>query len=316
MAEPYRADTVPVGPEIRRMIAALPSSPGVYRFRDEGGRVLYLGRATGLRSRVASYWGGLGDRRHLARMVPRVARIEALTCDSVHEAAWLERNLLEESLPRWNRTRGGQEVPAYLVLDVRPATAGVRAVHEPGAATPGVSVFGPYLGGVRARAAVQALHRVHPLAYTRTGLTGAERDLAARRGVTPADREKLAAAVASVLHREAVAVASAQAFLTGVRDRAAEALGLELAARVQDELRALEWVTAPQRVTTRDAAALTVEGWSDGFLVSFTVRDGRLRTWTQRRTTRPALPAPPGWAAFAVRNATLAATLAGSRLQA
>jgi len=76
-------------------VAALPQAPGVYRFRDRAGRVLYIGRAVSLRRRVLSYWCDLGDRAHLAPMVARIARVEAVTCDSAHEAAWLERNLLE-----------------------------------------------------------------------------------------------------------------------------------------------------------------------------------------------------------------------------
>jgi excinuclease UvrABC nuclease subunit len=62
----------------------LPLAPGVYRFRDAAGRVLYVGRAASLRRRVASYWGDLGDRRHLAVMVARIARVEAVPCDSSH----------------------------------------------------------------------------------------------------------------------------------------------------------------------------------------------------------------------------------------
>src|SRR5690349_11334535 len=122
LTDPRRRDTAAMPPEIRRLAAALPSVPGVYRFRDARGRVLYVGRATELRARVGSYGGDLRDRRHLRRMVPQVTRIEAVACESVHEAAWLERNLLEESLPRWNRTAGGEEVPAYLRLDERPST--------------------------------------------------------------------------------------------------------------------------------------------------------------------------------------------------
>jgi excinuclease ABC subunit C len=141
-------------PQVRQ----LPSAPGVYRFRDGRGRVLYVGRATELRGRVASYWSDLRDRPHLARMVAAVARVEAVVCDSVHEAAWLERNLLEESLPRWNRTPGGQEVPVYLVLDDGPAKPGLKVTHLP---VPG-RIFGPYLGGLRARLALSALHRIHP----------------------------------------------------------------------------------------------------------------------------------------------------------
>ena len=297
-------------PEIRRLAAGLPREPGVYRFRDARGRVLYVGRATELRARVGSYGGDLRDRRHLRRMVPAVTRIEAVACGSVHEAAWLERNLLEESLPRWNRTAGGQEVPAYLRLDARPATAGVRLTHQAGLPAAGVRIFGPYLGGTRARLAVSALHRVHPLAATGSGLTGAERDLAARRGVGPADREALAESVAAVLQRDPVAVAVARQSLETVRDRAAAATAFELAGRVQDEIRALAWVTAAQQVTTLEPVDLAVQGWAGGWLVSFTVRGGRVRTWSQRRSARPPQEPPAAWAGFAQRNAELAATLA------
>ncbi len=113
-------------------VARLPSSPGVYRFRDAGGRVLYVGRASVLRSRVASYWSDLRDRGHLAAMVARVARIEAVTCDSVHEAAWLERNLLEASLPPWNRTPGGQETAVYIRMDAGPVHPGLSVACQAG----------------------------------------------------------------------------------------------------------------------------------------------------------------------------------------
>jgi excinuclease ABC subunit C len=94
----------------REQAALLPLAPGVYRFRDGAGKVLYLGRATSLRRRVASYWGDLGGRAHLSRMVARVGRVEAVACDSGHEAAWLERNLLQARKPPWNRApSGGQE---------------------------------------------------------------------------------------------------------------------------------------------------------------------------------------------------------------
>ena len=297
-------------PEIRRLAAGLPREPGVYRFRDARGRVLYVGRATELRARVGSYGGDLRDRRHLRRMVPAVTRIEAVACDSVHEAAWLERNLLEESLPRWNRTAGGAEVPAYLRLDARAATPGLRLTHDAGQPVAGVRIFGPYLGGTRARLAVSALHRVHPLSSAGTGLTSAERELAARRGVSAADRVELAEAIAAVLRRDPVAVAAAHQDLERVRDKAAAALAFELAGRVQEEIRALAWVTAAQQVTTLEPVDLAVQGWADGWLVSFAVRDGRVRTWSQRRCARPPPEPPAAWAGFARRNAELAATLA------
>jgi excinuclease ABC subunit C len=274
--------------------------------------VLYIGRATSLRSRVGSYWGDLGDRRHLARMVRAVTRIEAVACDSVHEAAWLERNLLEERKPRWNRTAGGQETPCYLLLDPGPRTPGLRMVHRPGVGR----LFGPYLGGTRARQAISGLHRVHPLAYAGEGLTGAERAMAAQRGVHPGDRTGLVAALAAVLEHDPAAVAHAVAALAQARDRAAQDLAFERAGRLQDELKAVEWITAPQRATRRDGGDATVHGWSDGLLVGFTIRDGRLCEWSQRRCSSGAAAervaaSPAGWAAFARRNAELAAALGG-----
>src|SRR4029079_6035235 len=89
-----------------------------------------IGRATDLRHRVASYWSDLADRRHLRRMVPQIGGLEAVACASGHEAAWLERNLLERAMPRWNRTAGGQEVPVWIRLDRGPATPGLSVVHE------------------------------------------------------------------------------------------------------------------------------------------------------------------------------------------
>jgi excinuclease ABC subunit C len=59
-------------------VRQLPHRPGVYRFVGARGRVLYVGRAVDLRRRVASYWGDLGDRRHLQRMVSAVKRVQAV----------------------------------------------------------------------------------------------------------------------------------------------------------------------------------------------------------------------------------------------
>jgi excinuclease ABC subunit C len=104
-------------------------------------------------------------------MVARIARVEALVCDSEHEAAWLERNLLEHALPWWNRIPGGQEMPVYVRLDLRPRFPGLTVVHE-ARPSPDARYLGPYLGGLKARLAVSAVHRVMPVAYAADGLRG------------------------------------------------------------------------------------------------------------------------------------------------
>jgi excinuclease UvrABC nuclease subunit len=143
--------------------------------------------------------------------VPQIVAVEAVACDSAHEAAWLERNLLERSKPRWNRARGGAEVPVYIRVDRRPGVARLAVVHGPldqtaAAADCAADLFGPYLGGTKARLAVSALDRVLPLGYTDDRLSGCQWDLTRVRGIAVADRQALLATVTAVLRRQPDAV--------------------------------------------------------------------------------------------------------------
>lgn len=283
----------------------------MYRFRDESGKALYIGRAVDLRRRVTSYWGELRDRPRLRRMVARVERVEALSCDSEHEAAWLERNLLEQSKPRWNRMIGGLEVEVYIGLDDR-----LEVRHEPGGRG---RVFGPYLGGDKVRLAVSGLHRVIPLTYAGERLGGFDREMARVRGVAPGSRTELAGALAAVLNRDVAAAQRVRAELEARRDAAAEALAYELAARIHAEREALDWVLAEQKATAPDPGRDgNVHGWAGGILVSLHIRQGRVRSWTQRPCEEPvAKPkvdtTPDEWRPFADRNAVLAARLMSQR---
>jgi excinuclease ABC subunit C len=296
------------------VVGRLPSTPGVYRFRDARDRVLYIGRACALRRRVASYWSDLGERGHLAAMVDRIVRIEAVSCDSAHEAVWLERNLLQTSLPPWNRTPGGQESAVYIRLDAGPVKPGLSVAYQ---AQPEdqARYFGPYLGSLRVRHAVSALNRLLPLAYTDARLEGAEHDLARARGAAGGDRTALTSSLTAILNRQPAAVSWAHNQLEHLRDRAAATLAYEFAARVQHEIEALGWVSCPQRATTMDAVNLTISGWSRGTLIQFLIRDGRLCGWSQRSSSlasaAPALASTPAaWRDFTRRNAELAAHLA------
>jgi len=305
----------PSGP--RDGAARLPLGPGVYRFRDAAGGILYLGRAVSLRRRVSSYWGDLGDRGHLAAMVARIARVEAVVCDSAHEAAWLERNLLERRKPPWNRSpSGGQESEVWIRLSESARAPSVTVVYQPRTGDP-ARHFGPYLGGAKARDAVSGLGRVLPLGYAADRPAGTERELARVRGASPGARADLARAVTAVLDRHPAAVAALRAELVRRRDAAAAGLAFEFAGRLQDELDALDWVTAEQKVTLAQPSDFDVHGWAGGVLVRFEVRDGRLCGWSQRacgaaaarRHLAETSARRPEWAEFARRNAQLAASL-------
>ncbi|NUR98654.1 MAG: GIY-YIG nuclease family protein [Kribbellaceae bacterium] len=295
-----------------RSVRELPDGPGVYRFRDDAGKVLYIGRARNLRRRVRSYWVNLGDRPHLARMVRRIARVEGVWCDSEHEAAWLERNLLEYSKPRWNRTEGGAEVVGYIRLGDG-ARPGLRFEHTVSGTAPH---FGPYLGGLRIRQAISGLHRVLPLQYTVEG-DGSAEEFGRLFGIGPGDREALARTAIAVLERDPAAVAALRSELERRRDRAAGELRYEFAAKVQGEIEALDWIVAEQKVAWLEPRDADVYGWADGVLVRFELRAGRMCRWTQRAVGEGAARArvastPELWRPFAQRNAELAARLVTS----
>jgi excinuclease ABC subunit C len=301
----------------RTVLAALPAGPGVYRFRDAAGRALYLGRATDLRQRVGSYWGDLRDRPHLHRMVPQVHRVEALPCRSAHEAAWLERTLLEATKPRWNRVRGGLEVPTWILLEDGRCASRLRVGHRPGGG-PGVAAFGPYLGGTRSRDAVSGLERVLQLCYAGDRLGGSERDMARMRGVGPADRAARVGLARAVLARDPVATAEVLGALVALRDAAACALAFELAARIQAELDALAWVGAEQGVLDPGAPDAVLWGWAGGPMVRLDLCDGAVRRWSTvpwSPTQGPGRLAatPPHWAGFLADAAALAAALADAQ---
>ncbi len=291
----------------------LPLEPGVYRFRDAAGRVLYIGRAGNLRRRVQSYWTHLGDRPRLAVMVRRIARIEAVWCDSEHEAAWLERNLLEHSMPRWNRAEGGLGVMGYIRFDAAAARPELRFVH---AVTDAAQHFGPYLGGARIRQGIVALHRVLPLTYT-GAVEGSSREFARLFGVGPDDREALVGLARSALAREPTAVRLVRDELLRRRELAVGQQRYEFAAKLTEELAAFDWLVAEQKVTHQDAGDLEVCGWFGGVLVRFEQRAGRLCVWSQRdvgeASARARIAATPAsWREFARRNAELAVRLRGS----
>jgi len=298
---------------VRSAASVLPAEPGVYRFRDGVGRVLYFGRATELRARVRSYAGDLADRPHLRRMVPQVARVEALVCSSVPEAAWLERNLLERSLPRWNRVRGGAELVGWLVLDADPGRPGLQLAVE----TASPIAYGPYLGVDRLALARSGLLRAWPLHLTGTRLDVADRSLAEARGVGPSDRDAHERSLRAVLARDPDAVRALRDRLDAASRDAVARLAYETAQQIQAELAAIDWLVAPQRVTGC-APGLAIHGWAEGISFTLSGADDRLDRWAsapldEAAGRRAAERTPPEWREFAARNAELAASLALER---
>jgi DNA polymerase-3 subunit epsilon len=148
----------PQAPKLR-LTAKLPRRPGVYVFRDRGGRPLYVGKATDLRSRVRSYFSS-DDRRKIGPMLRETQAIDHHECGSPLEAAVLEVRLLHALRPRYNRQGTRWERAAYVRLDTSDPFPRLVVARSPRGR--GV-VLGPLASTRLARLAADAIESVVPL---------------------------------------------------------------------------------------------------------------------------------------------------------
>ncbi len=144
---------------VEAQIARLPTKPGVYLFRGEDGRVLYIGKAKSLRSRVRSYFQRGGDGRpQTGQLVDRVADVEVIVTGSEVEALHVEQNLVKRHRPPFNiRLRDDKSFPyiAVTVADEYPRVMFTRERHRRG-----VVYFGPYANAKKVRETLEVLNRV------------------------------------------------------------------------------------------------------------------------------------------------------------
>ena len=152
---------VPPGVRRKRYLAdALPAGPGVYVFRDAGGRALYVGTSRNLRTRVRSYFTASEPRARMAEMVRLAERVDAVPCATPLEAEVRELRLIAEHKPRYNRRSRHPERAAFikLTLETFPRLSIVRSVRDDGAL-----YLGPLSGRPVAERVVAALHEAFPL---------------------------------------------------------------------------------------------------------------------------------------------------------
>lgn len=143
-----------------RLTDRLPRRPGVYLFRDRSGRVLYVGKATNLRSRVRSYFS-TDDRRKIGALLRDTAAIDHKVCPSTLEASVLEARLIRTLEPRYNAHGTRWRRYPYLKLtlgEAFPRFSVVRTVRDDGAL-----YLGPLRSTSQARTVAEAVESVVPL---------------------------------------------------------------------------------------------------------------------------------------------------------
>jgi len=269
----------------------IPDSPGVYRFRDEHGRVVYVGKAKSLRSRLSSYFQDIAALHpRTQQMVTTAASVEWTVVGTEVEALALEYSWIKEFDPRFNvKYRDDKSYP-YLAVTLGEEFPRVQVMR--GAKRPGTRYFGPYAHAWAIRETVDLLLRVFPVRTCSAGVF--KRAAQTGRPCLLGYIDKCSApCVGRISPEDHRAVAEDFCdFMAGQTGRyvrrleqqmriAATNLEYELAARLRDDIAALERATEKNTVvlsdgTDADLFALAGDDLEAAVQV-FHIRGGRIR---------------------------------------
>ena len=266
----------------------LPTSPGVYIFKDAEGAVLYVGKAKNIRSRVASYFTRSGDGRpKIAELKERVRQIDFIATRTETEALVLEANLIKRHRPRFNASLRDDKSYPYIVVtlgDEYPRVFATRSSHDPRH-----RYFGPFPSASSVHATLDVLNKTFPFRKCRGPEPG-------RRSGVPCLNYHIGRSVAPCIGAVTKEeydriVADVIAFLEGrvdglIQEReaamreAATAMDFESAAKLRDEISALRHVRDRQQATIAsedsfDAVGVYAEG-ETACVQIFAVRDGQI----------------------------------------
>ncbi|WP_125777641.1 excinuclease ABC subunit UvrC [Antribacter gilvus] len=269
----------------------IPTSPGVYRFRDEHGRVIYVGKAKNLRSRLGNYFQDVANlHERTQRMVTTAASVEWTVVGTEVEALALEYSWIKEFDPRFNvKYRDDKSYP-YLAVTMGELVP--RAQVMRGAKRPGTRYFGPYGHAWAIRETLDLLLRVFPVrtcsagVYKRAQQTGRpcllgyiDKCSAPCVGrISTDDHRALAADFCDFMAGD---TARFERRLTQRMQEAAASMEYEQAARLRDDIQALRRATEKNAVVLGDATdadvfALVGDDLEAAIQV-FHVRGGRIR---------------------------------------
>ncbi|WP_409329301.1 excinuclease ABC subunit UvrC [Trujillonella humicola] len=275
----------------RPAVGSIPESPGVYRFRDPNGRVIYVGKAKSLRQRLNSYFADVaGLHPRTRQMVTTAAGVEWTVVGTEVEALQLEYNWIKEFDPRFNvRYRDDKSYPS-LAVTLNEEYPRLQVMRGP--KRKGVRYFGPYAHAWAIRETLDTLTRVFPARTCSTGVFKRAGQIGrpCLLGYIGKCSAPCVGRVSAEEHRRIVD--DFCDFMAGRTDlmvrrleremtEAAQAMEYEKAARLRDDLGALNRAMEKQAVVLGDGTDADVVAFAQDDLEAavqvFHVRGGRVR---------------------------------------
>lgn len=272
---------------IQTVLSSMPTRPGVYLMRDAEGRVIYVGKAVHLASRVRSYFTlSAQENPKTRRLVAQVAALEYIVTDSELEALILEANLIKAHRPRFNvRFRDDKRYPYIKVTWAEPFP---RVLITRRMERDGSRYFGPFTSSAAVRETLDLLRRTFPYLTCGREMTGQD----ARACLYYDIQLCLAPCIGAVSQEEYRAmIAGLIRFLEGRSDEvladlekrmreAAERLEFEQAARLRDQLRAARHIVERQKIVAATGSDQDIIAFArdngNACVQVFFIRDGKL----------------------------------------
>ena len=269
---------------IKNALAVLPDKPGVYLMHDAEGKVIYVGKAVVLKNRVRSYFRNLASHTPKVKaMVAKIAEIETIVTSSEVEALILECNLIKKYRPRYNISLKDDKTYPYLKVTLQedfPRLYMTRRLLRDGS-----KYYGPYADAGAMHATVKLLRSMFPLRTCRK--MNPDRPclnyhikccLAPCAGyVSKEEYGQMIKSVCMVLDGRTTEL---ERDLKQRMQAAAEDYAFEEAARMRDQLQAVERLNESQKAVTNNGGDMDIIGFAQDMtgncLQIFFVRKGKL----------------------------------------
>jgi excinuclease ABC subunit C len=147
--------------DLEARLATITTGPGVYLLKDAHGKVIYVGKAVNLRSRVRSYVRGGDERTQVRFLVGRLADVETLVTANEKEALILENSLIKQYRPRYNIRL--KDDKSYVSVKVTVTDPWPRVLVTRRIVKDGNRYFGPFHSAVAVRDTLDTIRKVFPL---------------------------------------------------------------------------------------------------------------------------------------------------------
>lgn len=272
---------------LRSKLALVPQSPGVYIHKDSEGKVLYVGKAKNLQARLRSYFTGL--ERHTPKTRALVAKIqdfEVMKVENENESLILENTLIKHNKPPYNILL--RDDKTYPYLKITSDEAWPRLVQTRRRKNDGALYFGPYVNGGELQSVLSVINRFFPLVKcTPTVFKTVPRpcnyyDIKRCLGPChlPVDSQEYGRILDNVISILRGKTGEAAGKLKKEMMAASDAMDFEKAARLRDQIRALEGLGTQQSVVLQPGLDVDIVGsfWHSESVSFYTsiVRDGKL----------------------------------------